>query len=75
MRKSHKAMMNPKVAEFFLEKFTQEGDVIYDPFMGCGTTAIVSKKLRRDYIGSEIVKEYCEICEKELTTFNTNDVK
>ena len=73
MRKNHKAMMNPKVAEFFLEKFTKEGDVIYDPFMGCGTTAIVSKKLGRDYIGSEIVKEYCEICEKELITCNTKE--
>jgi site-specific DNA-methyltransferase (adenine-specific) len=66
MRKNHKAIMNPKVAEFFIEKFTQEGDIIYDPFMGCGTTAIVSKKLNRYYIGSEIVKEYCDISEKEL---------
>ncbi len=73
MRKNHKAMMHPKVAEFFIEKFTQEGDVIYDPFMGCGTTAIVSKKLDRHYIGSEVVSEYCDISEKELVTFNTKE--
>ena len=33
---------------------TDEGDVIYDPFAGSGTTAVVSKRLKRKYIGSEI---------------------
>lgn len=33
---------------------TDEGDLVYDPFMGSGTTAIASKKLNRDYIGSEL---------------------
>jgi DNA modification methylase len=45
---------------------TDENDLIYDPFMGSGTTALVSKKNNRNYIGSEISKEYCEIANKRL---------
>lgn len=42
------------------------GDTIYDPFMGSGTTAKACQELGRNYIGSEISKEYCEIAEKRL---------
>ncbi|KKM97971.1 hypothetical protein LCGC14_1162710 [marine sediment metagenome] len=44
-----------------------ETDLIYDPFIGSGTTALASKKMNRKYIGSEIGKEYLEIAEKRLT--------
>ena len=37
--------------------FSDEGNLIYDPFMGSGTTAVVAKKLNRNYIGSEISSE------------------
>jgi site-specific DNA-methyltransferase (adenine-specific) len=58
MRKNHKAMMHPKAAKYFIENFTNKGDLIYDPFSGLGTTAIVCKKLNRFYLGSEIIKQY-----------------
>ena len=66
MNKDHKAIMNPIVCEFFINNFTNKNELIYDPFMGCGTTAISCKKNNRNYIGSEIIKEYCEISEKRI---------
>jgi site-specific DNA-methyltransferase (adenine-specific) len=40
--------------------------IVYDPFMGSGTTAVAAKMLGRKYIGSEISKNYCEIAENRL---------
>ena len=48
-----------------------EGDKIYDPFMGTGTTAVVAKKLKRNYIGSELLKDYCNIAKKKLDEVGT----
>lgn len=43
-----------------------EGGLILDPFMGAGTTAVVAKKLNRNYIGFELNAEYIKIAEKRL---------
>ena len=43
-----------------------EGGIVYDPFMGSGTTALVSHKLNRNWIGSELNPEYVKIAEKRL---------
>jgi site-specific DNA-methyltransferase (adenine-specific) len=42
------------------------GDVVLDPFLGSGTTSVVSKKLERHYIGIEIEEDYCLLAEKRL---------
>lgn len=42
------------------------GDTVYDPFMGSGTTAKACQDLNRNFIGSEISKEYCDIAEGRL---------
>ena len=49
-----------------IDAFSNEGDLIYDPFMGSGTTGAVAHKLNRDYIGSEIVKDYCNIAKQRI---------
>lgn len=54
----HKAVMKQEVADWFIEKFTKDGDIIYDPFMGLGTTAISCKKIGRKCIGTELCKNY-----------------
>ena len=54
----HKAVMKQEVSDWFIEKFTDVGDVIYDPFMGLGTTAISCKKFGRQCIGTELSYEY-----------------
>jgi site-specific DNA-methyltransferase (adenine-specific) len=43
-----------------------EGGVVLDPFLGSGTTSVVAKKLKRNYIGIEINEEYCCWAEKRL---------
>ena len=47
-----------------------DGDVILDPFMGSGTTAVAAKKLNRHYIGFEISENYCKIAENRLNNLN-----
>ncbi len=42
------------------------GDVVFDPFLGSGTTAVVAKKLNRHYVGIEIEREYCALAQKRL---------
>lgn len=61
MPKDHKAVMHQDVSDWFIEKFTKEGNLILDPFMGYGTTAITCIKKKRDFIGFELQKEYVEL--------------
>lgn len=65
--KAHGAIMNQAVSDFFISLFTKPGEVIYDPFMGCGTTALSCRKYGRHFIGSEIIKEYCDIANARLS--------
>ena len=43
-----------------------EGDLVYDPFMGSGTTAKMAILNKRHYIGSEISSNYCDIANKRV---------
>ena len=45
---------------------TYEGDVVLDPFIGSGTTAVAAKKTGRHYIGFEISEDYCNIARKRV---------
>ena len=47
------------LVERILENFSVEGAVVYDPFMGSGTTAVVAEKMGRYWFGSDIVPEAC----------------
>ena len=75
MDKIHKAVMKQEICDWFIEKFTNENDLVLDPFMGLGTTGISCKKMNRDFIGIELDKSYYEIAEKRINDFCYNDKK
>ena len=62
----HPAVMPEKLANDHIISWSNESDIIYDPFMGSGTTAKMAKLNNRNYIGSEISEEYCKIIEERL---------
>ena len=62
----HPAPFPEALANDHILSWSDEGDVVYDPFMGSGTTAKMAKLNKRHYIGSEISKEYCDITEERL---------
>ncbi|MCM8807973.1 MAG: site-specific DNA-methyltransferase [Candidatus Omnitrophica bacterium] len=66
----HYAKFPLSLAEFFILASCPEGGIVLDPFMGSGTVALVAKKLKRNYIGIEISKEYCKIIEERLKNIN-----
>lgn len=52
---------------------SREGDNVFDPFMGSGTTCVVSKKLNRHYLGIELNEEYCLWAAKRLLIAENNN--
>ena len=50
-----------------IEKFSDENDLILDPFLGSGTTALACLELNRHFIGIELSPEYCEIARNRIS--------
>lgn len=67
---SHGAVFPEELVLKILTNFTNEGDLIYDPFMGTGTTGKVAKLNNRNFIGSEISEKYCEVSNKRINESN-----
>jgi site-specific DNA-methyltransferase (adenine-specific)/site-specific DNA-methyltransferase (cytosine-N4-specific) len=65
--KSHSAAYPEGLPEWFIKLFTQEGDVVLDPFLGSGTTCKVALDLGRNSIGIELNDEYYEHTKDRLT--------
>jgi site-specific DNA-methyltransferase (adenine-specific) len=58
----HPAIFPTQLAKDHIITWSNEGDVVYDPMIGSGTTARAAIDLGRKYLGSEIVEEYYDIC-------------
>ncbi len=58
VRLNHPAPFPEKLASDQIQSWSNEGDLVYDPFAGSGTTWKMSHLLRRDWIGSELSSEY-----------------
>lgn len=65
----HPATFPEQLANDHIISWSNENELIYDPFMGSGTTAKMALLNNRNYIGSEISKEYCEIAEKRIAPY------
>ncbi|MBF2056883.1 MAG: site-specific DNA-methyltransferase [Cyanobacterium sp. T60_A2020_053] len=65
--KNHSAAFPEGLPEWFIKLFTEEGDIILDPFAGSGTTLTVAQKLKRNSIGIEILPEYYEQIKEKIT--------
>ena len=64
--KGHGAVMKKEVADWFIKKFTKEHDIVLDPFLGTGTTAVCCVEQDRHYIGFELSEKYFDIACKRL---------
>lgn len=65
----HPAIFPEKLVEDQITTWTNEGDVVYDCFMGSGTTAKVAQLLKRRWLGSEVSGEYVRIAEERLRPY------
>ena len=62
----HPAIFPEKLAKDHILSWSNEGDIVYDPFMGSGTTAKMCLLNDRKYIGSELSKDYYKIIKQRL---------
>ncbi len=64
--RDHSAAFPMSLPTWFIKLFTQPGDIVLDPFIGSGTTAIAAQRLGRNYIGIDINEEYCQMATERL---------
>ena len=65
-RDAHFAVYPPELIEPCILAGSREGDIVLDPFIGSGTTAMVAKALGRDYIGCELHEDYGNLIQKRM---------
>ncbi len=65
---AHFAVFPPELITDCIKAGSEEGDVILDPFMGSGTTAMVAKQLGRFYLGCELHESYGELIQNRVPT-------
>ena len=70
----HPAIFPEKLVADQIHTWTNEGDLVYDPFMGSGTTAKMAHLMNRKWLGSEISEEYCKIAEERLKEYVKNNL-
>jgi site-specific DNA-methyltransferase (adenine-specific) len=59
--RNHSATFPISLPSWFIKLFTQEGDLVLDPFIGSGTTALACIELNRHYIGIELMEDYYQL--------------
>ena len=64
--RNHSATFPTKLSSWFIELFTAEGDVVLDPFIGSGTTALSCVETNRRFIGIEVNEIYHQLAQRTL---------
>lgn len=70
----HPATFPEKLANDHILSWSNEGDLVLDPFSGSGTTCKMAKINQRNFIGIDISKEYCDIAERRLEKVNNHKI-
>ena len=65
-KSGHPAIFPEQLATDHILSWSNEGDLVYDPFIGSGTTALAAIKNKRNWIGSEISSDYTEIANERI---------
>jgi DNA modification methylase len=68
----HPAMFPEQLAHDHIISWSNEGDIVFDPMCGSGTTCKMAKQLGRNFIGIDISKEYCEIAKQRINAESVN---
>lgn len=74
-REITKANFHIDLPTMCIKLLSGEGDLVYDPFIGSGTTAIAAINEGRNYIGSEISPTYCKIAKERISLLSENERK
>ena len=64
---AHFAVFPPDLIKPCILAGSEKNDIILDPFMGSGTTALVAKELGRDYIGCELHEDYGKLIKNRIS--------
>ena len=64
--RGHSAAFPVDLPAWFIKLFTVEGNIVLDPFIGSGTTAVAARQLGRNYVGIDINKKYCRVSEERV---------
>ena len=73
--KKHPAPFPEQLAQDHIISWSNEGDVVLDPFMGSGTTAKMALLNNRNFIGFEIDKHYCDIANERISEATSNQIE
>ena len=65
--KQHPTEKPIDLMKIFIENSSQENEIVLDPFMGAGSTAMACKELKRNFIGFELDKQYYDIANKRIS--------
>lgn len=68
-RAAHPTQKPLKLFRRLIEMASKEGDIVLDPFMGSGTTAIAAEQLRRKWIGIDNNRDYIELADRRIRDF------
>ena len=64
--KNHSATFPVALPAWFIKLFTEPGDIVLDPFIGSGTTALAAIELSRQYVGIDVNEEYVQLAKERI---------
>jgi DNA modification methylase len=73
--REHSAAFPVALPEWFIKLLTDEGDLVLDPFMGSGSTALAAKSLNRHYLGIELSPEYHRLSQEAIAVESAKEVR